>query len=231
MKARYIYEVGTRGQLRIYWDTETVTELHPSSDGYVGTTCKCHQTCPNTYGTGRPGCHNAYTFLRDVPELSAWKAFGNREDYPAEQWPTQCKHCGAPVPSPEQLVKQVGWTGIQMNHQVSSSRLYNSPSGEPENGDMFESTWHDACDCPYWDNCNGIHLQVILPNGVHWDVMSRASNCTLKEERTHRCWVIQGSYKDGTITVDKNGHTCSAGAGSIDVPGWHGFLRDGNLVL
>jgi hypothetical protein len=32
------------------------------------------------------------------------------------------------------------------------------------------------------------------------------------------------------VTVDKNGLTCNAGGGSIQVPGWHGFLRNGELV-
>lgn len=230
MRARYIHEVGTRGQLRIYWDVETVTELHPDGTGYVGTTSTCHHTCPNTYGTGRPGCHNAYTFIRDVPELEAWDAFGRQEDYVEALWPTHCRDCGAPVPSTLKVEKTVGWTGPVGNRQLSTNRLYNNESGEPGAGDLFETHWHDSHDCPYWDNCNGIHLQAILPNGWHWDVMSRAKNCDKREDRTHRCWVIQGSYKDGTITVDKNGHTCSAGAGSIDAPGWHGFLRNGEWV-
>jgi hypothetical protein len=32
------------------------------------------------------------------------------------------------------------------------------------------------------------------------------------------------------LTVDKNGDTCAAGAGSILTPAWHGFLRNGELV-
>jgi hypothetical protein len=231
MRARYIHEVGTRGQLRIYWDRETITEVHPADkDGWVGTTGKSHLECPNTYGTGRPGCHNAYTFLRDDPNPEQWETFGKREDYPAERWPTHCKSCGAPVPEETPREKRVGWSGYVVHRQVFTSRLYNTASGEPEIGDMFESHWHDAYECPYWDNCNGIHLQVILPDGHHWDAHSRASNCTKKDERTHRCWVLHGSYKDGTITADKNGFTCEAGAGSIASANWHGFLRDGQLV-
>lgn len=32
------------------------------------------------------------------------------------------------------------------------------------------------------------------------------------------------------ITVDKNGTTCAAGAGSISAGPYHGFLRNGQLV-
>lgn len=62
-----------------------------------------------------------------------------------------------------------------------------------------------------------------------WMVDSRASNCTKPEDKEHRCWVRHGEPPN--ITVDKNGNTCAAGAGSI-MPdgGWHGFLRNGVLI-
>lgn len=71
-------------------------------------------------------------------------------------------------------------------------------------------------------------LMVVLPNGHHWDIDSRCSNCTMKEERTHRCWVRHGVPPN--ITVDKAGYTCKAGAGSILSDKYHGFLRNGFLT-
>lgn len=89
---------------------------------------------------------------------------------------------------------------------------------------------------------DGKALVVKLPNGLFWYVDSRASNCTLKDDNIHFCWVRHGDPAGCEVTVDKNGHTCSAGAGSIDSPGhrredgrvlreaWHGFLQGGKLI-
>jgi hypothetical protein len=99
---------------------------------------------------------------------------------------------------------------------------------------MFWTTWRHyrmpdgtvtACE---WDNCDGRHLNVVLPNGTDWDVDARATNCTMPNDRNHRCWVRRGDPPD--VTVDKNGHTCAAGAGSIAVTGYHGFLHAGKLT-
>ena len=91
-------------------------------------------------------------------------------------------------------------------------------------------------------------------SGTHlWYVDGRASNCTVPckcgqsyaahyEDQTgkcdgykpaddgaHRCWIRHG--EPPLVTVNKQGVTCGAGAGSIVSPsGWHGWLRDGALV-
>lgn len=77
---------------------------------------------------------------------------------------------------------------------------------------------------------DGIALMVRCPDGHDWTVDGRASNCTRPEDDTHHCWVRHGDPRECHVTVDKNGDTCSAGAGSIATPKWHGFLRDGRLV-
>jgi hypothetical protein len=61
-----------------------------------------------------------------------------------------------------------------------------------------------------------------------WHIDGRASNCTMPGDTEHRCWVRHGE-DGGVIHVDKNGHTCAAGAGSIQVEGFHGFLHHGVL--
>jgi hypothetical protein len=230
MKARYIQEIGTRGQLRIYWDLETLTGLEPLTQypGEFSRSFTSGQTCPNSCGGGKPGYHNAMKLIRDDPTLDAWGAFGRQEDYPAEEWPTHCSDCGALVPEGSRLT-QVGQSGFVVHHQIFSTSLYNTASGKPEPGDLYESRWHQGDPCPFWDNCSGLHLWAILPNGDHWDIDSRASNCTMRDDRTHRCWIRTGSLENGMIHVDKNGHTCAAGAGSIAVPGWHGFLHHGHF--
>ncbi len=77
---------------------------------------------------------------------------------------------------------------------------------------------------------DGRSLVVILPGKRPWCIDSRANNCTKKDDKVHRCWVRHGNPEDGTLHVDKNGNTCSAGAGSIAVPGYHGFLHHGFLT-
>lgn len=84
-----------------------------------------------------------------------------------------------------------------------------------------------------WFVCgpDGKTLAVRIPGNYTWIVDDRCSNCTLPNDKEHRCWVRHGSVEDGTLHVDKNGLTCSAGAGSIIGPdGWHGFLHHGHLV-
>ena len=76
---------------------------------------------------------------------------------------------------------------------------------------------------------DGNTVMVVLPGGHRWCPDGRASNCTRPKDKVHKCWCRHGTPPD-PITVDKLGNTCDAGAGSIQVPGWHGFLRDGKLV-
>lgn len=120
----------------------------------------------------------------------------------------------------------------------SSSPLWSSGEDKPKPGDMYWANWYHSvqedgsvhCRLQKWDNCNDPrgHLIVVLPNGCEWDIDSRASNCTREEDRAHRCWVRHGEPPH--IHVDKNGDTCSAGAGSIISVDWHGFLHNGELV-
>ena len=76
-----------------------------------------------------------------------------------------------------------------------------------------------------WTNCDGRHLHAVCPNGCHWDIDSRASNCGLPGDTEHRCWIRSGEPPN--VNVDKNGRTCSAGAGSIVCSDYHGFLTAG----
>lgn len=92
-------------------------------------------------------------------------------------------------------------------------------------GAMWFADWMG----PHYFGPDGHCLAVRLPNGHDWMVDSRASNCTLPGDTEHRCWVRHGDPRSQPVTVDKNGRTCAAGAGSIAVPGWHGFLTNGVL--
>lgn len=75
---------------------------------------------------------------------------------------------------------------------------------------------------------DGLSIACRLPDGHDWHIDSRANNCTMKEDNEHRCWVRHGTIGD-QLHVDKNGHTCTAGAGSIATKEYHGFLHNGVL--
>jgi hypothetical protein len=95
-------------------------------------------------------------------------------------------------------------------------------------GAMWFATWYGP-KYSEWQNQAGPPLIVRCPGERDWNIDSRCSNCGLPDDRLHRCWVRHGEPPN--ITVDKAGVTCSAGAGSIVLPNWHGFLRNGELVV
>jgi hypothetical protein len=232
MRARFIRQIGIRGRLRIYWDKITVKEMRQCDE------CKTAHVvsnpvgdCPNSYGTiGSRGYHNAYAPIGDRLDTDDYSCFGKEADYSAEKWPIVCEHCAAPVPPSIISVYKPGDEGIEMHHQVFTSRLYSTGSGKPEPGDIYYVKVHDPGACYYWDQCDGMHLHGVCPNGDDWDIDSRASNCTIKQDKSHRCWIRTGSPDQGTLDVSKNGNTCAAGAGSIQTVGWHGFLRNFDWV-
>lgn len=140
----------------------------------------------------------------------------------------------------------IEWKRLDTGEVFEVTSEYNLPVGAM----YIEETWDIHTDennvetarykgNGHWNNDDGMHLYVMVPTsytfpdgtkvgGVHrWDVDTRASNCDMKQDRMHRCWVRHGTIPN--ITVDKAGHTCGAGAGSILVDGWHGFLQNGVL--
>lgn len=64
--------------------------------------------------------------------------------------------------------------------------------------------------------------------GGDWVIDSRASNCTRRDDSEHKCWCRHGEAPN--FTVNKVGNTCAAGAGSILIGNYHGFLINGELT-
>lgn len=117
--------------------------------------------------------------------------------------------------------------------------LADAPAGAMWYADWYLDGIKNTPDYQWYRGPDGRCLIVRVPNGrggVHdWSVDSRCSNCTLPSDNVHKCWVRHGDPPN--VTVDKNGATCQAGAGSIGVwnenqtaYAWHGFLRNGHLV-
>lgn len=222
MRARLIAEVGTRAMLRVY-----VSE--PGSP---------RLPCPNPNrrfgrGGGLMTYHDASVRLVDGPALGDWGIGGDKADYSPDRWPQACDGCDRAW---DEILR--GEDPSLLQRMIFRTRLYDTADGEPAPGDLFWADWkHWPEPCSSWrvpttcgagwSNCDGRHLIAVLPNGQHWDIDSRASNCTLLEDQEHRCWVRTGDPP--ALTAGKGGRTCSAGAGSISVPGWHGFLVAGEF--
>jgi hypothetical protein len=93
-------------------------------------------------------------------------------------------------------------------------------------GAMWDAWWMPAS----WHGPDGIALMARCPNGRDWHIDGEASNCTRKGDRRHKCWVRHGDPRAANLTVDKNGETCAAGAGSIQAGDYHGFLTRGSFT-
>jgi hypothetical protein len=214
IQARFIQEIGTRGYLRVYWG----------------------DNCVNCGGSKARGYHNTQKLLSISPKKEDWDAWGKVKDYKPEQFGSMCDHCPALVP---QNTLKYGFDEVPAvryndvpHYQIFHTRNYSSASGDPEEGDLYLTTWYGCRErgrCIYgWENCDGQHLFAIVPGGDIWDIHSRASNCTMPQDNKHRCWVLHGTPPN--VTVDKNGLTCAAGAGSIQTRNWHGFLQNGRFT-
>jgi hypothetical protein len=223
---RLITVTGTRARFRTYWYTGIVKAITPSGHSELATYV---DRCPNHFDA-----HEAHAPLEDVAEVTAWRRWeAVTPDGPEDKrWPSVCEHCSALAPAETSPPYAVGARVVELRRHVDIDRLYSNPSGELEVGNLVYLPCHRGKGpgdvCPYWDNCDGRHLHAVLPNGHMWDIDSRANNCTLKEERTHRCWTKEGDPAVH-LTVGKTGPTCAAGAGSIRHGDYHGFL-DGHVI-
>jgi hypothetical protein len=167
--------------------------------------------------------HNAHIFLDELPDTNPTGVINADIDVEPfagdERWPSHCV-CGYEFQPDD-------------HYQIFVDRIYKrTDTGEEMTlqsapaGAMYDAWWYPDA----WKGEDGIALIVKMPGGGSWHVESRASNCTLPNDNKHRCWVRKGNpQRPETLTVGKDGLTCSAGAGSIVMNKWHGFLRNGYL--
>lgn len=112
------------------------------------------------------------------------------------------------------------WRRTDTGEEMVLLHPYNAPAGA-----IFRAHWlEDMPDCVGTD---GKAYYCITPGGA-WFIDGRASNCGLPEDTVHKCWCRHGEAP--YFTVDKNCSSCTAGAGSIQIGGYHGFLRNGVLT-
>lgn len=138
-----------------------------------------------------------------------------------------CDHCGGAFISG---TKQLFIESLYID--TRNGNLVTIKSAEP--GAMWDAWWmskhcKDSKDNMWVGPEDRKSLMCKLPDGHEWHIDGQASNCTMKNDHIHKCWVRHGTPPN--LTVDKNGHTCQAGAGSIQSPKWHGFLTNGILDI
>lgn len=186
--------------------------------------------------TCETGYHSAITYTgRTEAHFSGEGDRKTRDATPDEtphddpRWPATCDRCDYAFVEEDQwqpwdllLYRRTDTNELRVLHQ-NASVPYDAPSAEP--GACWDAWW-----MPFSRGDDGICLMVRCPGGHDWMVDSRASNCGLPDDKVHKCWIRHGDPRECHVTVDKNGITCNAGAGSIGTPNWHGFLRDGQLV-
>jgi len=174
--------------------------------------------------SGPMSYHNAMVLLDESPEVACpdgcWKDSGQTADnfkgHPL--WPTHCA-CGYEFkPEDEwQLFSQHLYRRADTGEEMT---LRDAPEGA-----MWNADWYPKDSA--WRGDDGRAIICKVPKNHNWHVDGPASNCTRPNE-PHHCWVRHGEPPN--LTVDKNGNTCAAGAGSIQTKDWHGFLRNGELV-
>ena len=160
--------------------------------------------------------HDAMNLLDENPD-SDEHISGDLYSHDSPLWPVKCEKCDY-IFTPEDEWQLFHQEKMQRSDNMEFCMYRNAPAGA-----MWYADWMP------WRGEDGHCLIVVLPDGFHWDVDGRASNCGNPQDKEHKCWVRHGIPP--TVTVDKNGNTCNAGGGSIGTPNWHGFLRNGYLVL
>ena len=180
----------------------------------------------NSKCSGTMSYHNAMVFAEDSKEVMDetvrhWVDDGKTvKDFEGDpRWPTHCP-CGYEFQESDerQLFGSHIYRRVDTGEEMT---LRDAPEGA-----MWDATWyHDLGEG--WCGDDGKAIICRVPTNHDWHIDGPCSNCTRPNE-PHKCWVRHGEPPN--LTVDKNGNTCAAGAGSILTSTWHGFLQNGELV-
>jgi hypothetical protein len=144
-------------------------------------------------------------------------------EFEPDGWPKECT-CGFRFTSKSvfQLFNLTLFSRPDGNLVVlrNDDKIYGDAARRP--GDMWDAYWMPV------KGPDGKSLCVICPDGSEWWIDGPASNCDRKDDPIHRCWNRIGEPPNITVGKGYQGQsTCNAGAGSIMVKGYHGFLQNG----
>lgn len=214
--------------------------LDPTDDVAVGLRRYRNRGNHGAGWTCDAGWHDAVVFTGT--ETAIWRdtdhgrVLDQRPAVPHDdpRWPARCCRCEYAF-TPEdrwqewqELLYRRADTGelVSLRGRTSSGSPDAPPPAPP--GAMWDAWWMP--DTPAWNGPDGMALMVRLPDGHDWLVDAEAANCTRPGDPAHKCWVRHGDPRLAQVTVDKDGETCAAGAGSIASAGYHGFLHGGILT-
>lgn len=175
---------------------------------------------------GPNGYHNAHTWIGEQPEIRDHEGIFHGlslDDYMDDaRWPVKCEACDFVfgVDDEFQVFTESIWRRRDNGQEMI---LRDAPPGA-----IWNAFWLN--DMNGHSGPDGLSLHCRLPGGHDWNIDGKCSNCD-QPDRPHKCWVRHGTAPNLTVDKGAPGESCHAGAGSIVVPGWHGFLRNGILQL
>lgn len=182
--------------------------------------------CPREGGKWK--YHGAITFIGEGPirkvadPKDGWLHYERPDfeypDHDDPRWPAACE-CGYVFTAEDAWQN---WDDVIYRRTDTGEEF---PLRDAPAGAMWNAWWMPE---GFARGPDGMHLNVKCPGGGDWQIDGRASNCTLPDDSVHRCWIRHGQPPE--ITVDKDGVTCAAGAGSIVAGDYHGFIRDGSFT-
>ena len=116
-------------------------------------------------------------------------------------WPAKCDGCDYHFTDADE--RQVFTDHIFVDANGKEHSLRKATPG------MMWDAWYCSRKGP-----DGRCLVVMCPYGHEWMIDSRASNCTMKDDNEHRCWIRHGEPPN--LIVDKNGKTLCGRRGRLD---------------
>lgn len=161
--------------------------------------------------------------------LGLWR----KEEFRDGPWPEKCGHCGEPF-DPAKTENQVFQEAVYVRYDggLGEFTLRDAPVGMMWDAFWMRNSYEAGEHGPGWTNVgpDGLALVIQVPRKHPFQPEQRASNCTMKDDGRHKCWVRHGDARVGLVHIDKVGHTCQAGAGSIVTPSWHGFIHHSRVT-
>jgi len=165
--------------------------------------------------------HNGEVFIDIVPIVRGEEGVIELSEQlgPEAPWPVKCDSCEYVFEETDARQTRCD----QLYKRSDTGEIVTREDAPP--GAIYDAYWYPE---DMKNPVDGKHLIAKCPSGVWWAIDGKASNCTMPDDRGpghHYCWVRHGVPPN--LTVDKNGHTCAAGAGSIVAGDYHGFLLNG----
>jgi len=170
---------------------------------------------------GSSGYHDAMVLLDTVDVVLDGK--GNRRtpmdgEPPHEAWAGWPSHCDCGY----EFQPDDEWQlfADRMYRRADTGELTTIRDAEP--GAMWRVYWFESD--PYRCGADGQSWCVRCPGGGDWMIDGRASNCcgapgVTAQAPPHKCWTRSGTAPRFTVSP------------SIQTFNWHGWLRDGQLVV